>query len=371
MSSNSRSPVYYKVAALLLVCYFTFYFIFILQSILLPLIYAIMAGILVSPLVDFFMRRGMNRIFAVLSTVLLVSIATGGLILLIIQQASHFSHVFPELWNKLIALVEDVTSAFSTRFGIDSAAIDVWMNEMGKNAMNNSSSTIGNSFSLISNALAGLLLTPVYFILVLYYQPHLLDSLHRIFGASNDENVGGILTESKLIIRQYLMGILIEIGIVAVLNTIGLLFLGFEYALLLGVAGAFLNVIPYLGGLITMLIYAAIALATKEPVYALYVILVYGAIQFIDNNYIVPSVVGSKVRLNALASLLAVIAGAALCGVQGMFLSIPLLAVVKVILDRFESTKDFGFLLSVPESRNVKNVSGSVAAHFLKLRSRK
>ncbi len=369
MSNSIRLPKYMQVAAILVVCYLVFYFIYVLQEILFPVIYAIMAAILVGPFVDFLMRRGINRILAVVITLIMVTVVAGGLIILIIQQASHFSHVFPELWNRLVLLFEEGTISVSKRFGIESASMDGWINEMGRNAMTNSSSTIGSSVSFISNTFATLLLTPVYFALVLYYQPRLLNSLHRIFGAANDENVGSILKDGKVIIRQYLMGILIEIGIVAVLNTVGLFFLGFEYALLLGIAGALLNVIPYLGGLITMFVYAAIALATKEPIYALYVIFVYGLIQFIDNNYIVPAVVGSKVRLNALASLMAVIAGAALCGIQGMFLSIPLLAVVKVVLDRFHSTKDLGFLLSVPESGAAKKNVLGVVANLIKKRS--
>ena len=88
-----------------------------------------------------------------------------------------------------------------------------------------------------------------------------------------------------------------------------------------------------------------IALSTKAPVYVLYVLSLYVFIQFIDNNYIVPKVVGSKVKLNALISILAVIAGAALWGIPGMFLSIPLMAVIKLIADRIEPLKAWGFLL--------------------------
>jgi predicted PurR-regulated permease PerM len=123
------------------------------------------------------------------------------------------------------------------------------------------------------------------------------------------------------------------------------LVLGMQYAILLGILGALLNIIPYLGGIIAMALFAAIALVTKSPVYVLYVITLYSLIQFIDNNYIVPKIVGSKVKLNALISIVVVIAGAALWGIPGMFLSIPLTAVVKLILDRIEPWKPWGFLL--------------------------
>jgi predicted PurR-regulated permease PerM len=88
-----------------------------------------------------------------------------------------------------------------------------------------------------------------------------------------------------------------------------------------------------------------VVLVTKEPVYVIYVLALYSFIQFIDNNYLVPKIVGSKVKLNALVSLMGVILGAALWGIPGMFLSIPLIAVMKVIFDKIEALKPWGYLL--------------------------
>jgi len=89
-----------------------------------------------------------------------------------------------------------------------------------------------------------------------------------------------------------------------------------------------------------------VALATKpSPWFAVYILIAYYAIQLIDNNYIVPKIVASKVKINALFSIIVVIAGNALWGVPGMFLSIPLLAIIKLICDHIEPLKPWGFLL--------------------------
>ena len=121
--------------------------------------------------------------------------------------------------------------------------------------------------------------------------------------------------------------------------------LGIEYPVLLGIIGALLNVIPYIGGIIGVAIFMVVALITKAPVYMIYIIVIYSVIQFIDNHYIVPKIVASKVRINALFAIIAVIAGNALWGIPGMFLSIPLLAIVKLICDNIEPLKPWGFLL--------------------------
>jgi predicted PurR-regulated permease PerM len=122
--------------------------------------------------------------------------------------------------------------------------------------------------------------------------------------------------------------------------------LGIEYALLLGIVGALLNVIPYIGGLVAVALPMIVALATKStPIYALYVLIIYYIIQLIDNNFIVPKIVASKVKINALFSIIVVLAGNALWGIPGMFLSIPLLAIVKLLFDHIEPLKPWGLLL--------------------------
>ena len=82
--------------------------------------------------------------------------------------------------------------------------------------------------------------------------------------------------------------------------------------------------------------------------------ILYGVIQLIDNHFIIPRIVGSSVKLNAPTSIIVAIAGASLWGIPGMFLSIPLVAVIKVMLDRNESLKPWGFLLgeTIPKSHS-------------------
>jgi predicted PurR-regulated permease PerM len=100
-----------------------------------------------------------------------------------------------------------------------------------------------------------------------------------------------------------------------------------------------------------------IALATKaSPWYAIYVLAAYYFIQLIDNHYIVPFIVASKVKINALVSIITVLAFGSLWGIPGMFISIPLTAIVKLICDHVESLRPFGFLLgdSIPSFTTFK-----------------
>ena len=128
-------------------------------------------------------------------------------------------------------------------------------------------------------------------------------------------------------------------------QTIGLLIIGVEFAILLGILSGLLNIIPYIGGVVAVLLPMIIALTTQSAGAAGWVLLLFVVVQFFDNNIIMPYVVASKVKINALASIIAVLSGAAIWGVPGMFLSIPLIAIFKVIFDRVDSLKPYGFLI--------------------------
>jgi predicted PurR-regulated permease PerM len=156
----------------------------------------------------------------------------------------------------------------------------------------------------------------------------------------------------KNLVQSYISGLFIELVIVAGLNITALLLLGIEYAVLLGIIGALLNLIPYIGGIVAVALPMMIALVTElSPWKPIWVLAAYYFIQIVDNNYIVPKIVASKVKLNALVSIIVVLAFGALWGIPGMFISIPVTAIIKLISDHIEPLKPFGFLLgdSMPE----------------------
>lgn len=169
-----------------------------------------------------------------------------------------------------------------------------------------------------------------------------------------------MITGTKTLIQSYLTGLLIEAVIVAILYSTGLFIIGIEYAILLGIIGALLNIIPYLGGLIAAALYAIVAFTTKDSSsYVLWVLVLFVLVHLIDNSYIIPKVVAAKVKINAMVAIGAVLAGGALWGIAGMFLSIPLTGLIKLIFDRMDSLNAFGYLLgdTMPEKNQNKKTN--------------
>lgn len=206
---------------------------------------------------------------------------------------------------------------------------------------------LGQTFFSLTKFAMVILLLPVYAFLFLYYKEMLKKFLIDIMPNKDEYKVLDVIGESKAILQGYLVGLLIEMAIVTAINITGFLIIGLKYAVFLGVLAAILNIIPYIGMLIAAILCMIITLTTSTDLSdVLWTAVILVAVQFLDNNFIMPKVVGNKVKVNALATIIGVLIGGALSGISGMFLSIPLIAILKTIFERVEPLKPWGMLLS-------------------------
>jgi predicted PurR-regulated permease PerM len=366
MDMHAKLPFYAKASLLLIGLYVFICILINAQGIILPIIYAIIFAISISPAVNFLEKKKVNHALSIVIVLLFASMIVIGLVALLTAQASLLSDAYPQLALKFETLSNQTIAWFSSCFNVPISKIIAWLATTKGEILNKSGFVIGMTLTTLGGVLSIAFLIPVYVFMILLYQEHFIEFIRMLFGASHDNQVNEILNKIKTIIQSYLVGLFTEFAIVAALNSVCLMILGIDSALLFGIFGALLNVIPYIGGLIAVLMFMVIALVTKSSIYVLYVGILYGIIQFTDNHYIVPKIIGSKVKLNALICLIAVIVGGALWGIPGMFLSIPLTAIVKLIFDNIESLKPWGFLLSdstspiIKFTLNFKNFSDSL-----------
>ncbi len=338
-------PFYLKATLIIIGLYFLIDMLYIGQLIIVPLIFSFIVAVLLSPLVNLLVRIRFNRILSITIAILLLITLTLGTVIILSMQLGKFAEAIPLLMEKSQEALSSCVKWISSTFNVKISSVDNFIEESKGELIVSSKTYLGETFTMIGNALVAVFLIPVYIFMILYYQPLLLSFIRRVFGRNNNSEVESVLRSTKSVIQRYLVALFIETVIIAVLNSVGLLLIGLDYAILFGVIGAILNLIPYIGGVIAIALPMMLALATQSATTALLVLLVYTIIQLIDNNYIIPKLVGSRVRINALVSIVVVIAGGALWGVPGMFLSIPLTAIVKVIFDHIDSLKPWGFLL--------------------------
>jgi predicted PurR-regulated permease PerM len=346
VNKEQKFPLYAKIILMLFGLIALLALLYIARGIIIPIVFAVIIAIVLHPVVNFFVWLKMNRIIAIIITLFITFMIIATLGVLLFSQVNRFTESWPILLDKFTELLNQSITWFSGYSNTNPHKIHDWVTEMQRELINTSSAGIGKTILGIGSAIVVMFLIPVYVFMLLFYHPLLIDFIHKLFDTNNQSRVSEVITQTKTVIQRYLIGLIIETIIVAVLETITLVIFGIEYALLLGIVGALLNLIPYIGGIVSVALPMMVALVTKSSGwYAAYVLAIYYLIQLIDNNYIVPKIVASKVKINALFSIIAVIIGNALWGISGMFLSIPLLAIIKLIFDHIEPLKPWGFLL--------------------------
>jgi predicted PurR-regulated permease PerM len=313
-----------------------------LADILVPLAFAAFLAVLLNPLCNRLQRHHVPRVLSIVLSMLIAIILVAAVFYFLSTQIIQFGDSLPMLKQKLGEITMNLKTWVNTTFGVPVTRQD----QMIKDAMSNSQSMLGKTLGGLLGTLAIVFLLPVYIFFLLLYKTLIINFLYEVFAEENSKKVSDVLSETKGAIQSYIVGLLIEMLIVAAMNSTALLLLGVKYAVLIGCIGAILNLIPYLGGIIAIALPVLMATVTKDGYSTqLGVIGAYIVIQFIDNNVLVPRIVSSKVQINALMSIIVVLLGNQLWGLSGMFLSIPFIAVLKIIFDRIDDLKPWGKLL--------------------------
>ncbi len=343
LNSSNKLPLNARISFAIIILFGISYFLYVAQDILIPIVMATILAVLLNPIVIFLESKKIKKFFAIFFTVLISFILVTGFLFFLISQASSLSDALPILKKKFNESSAEIITLIAEKTNLKESKIQAWILDQQKNQIKDFK--IGEKISSVGNVMVTIFLMPVYLVMILYYKPLLLEFFRKLFRNKDFIAVEEILLNTKKIIQSYVVGLFIEFVIIAFLNSLGLFIIGIRYAFLLGVIGALLNLIPYLGALIAATIYMTIAFITMPPIFVVYVLIMYVVIQLIDNNLIIPRIVASRVQINALASIISVTIGGAIWGIPGMFLSIPLIAIVKVICDNIYSLNAWGFLL--------------------------
>jgi predicted PurR-regulated permease PerM len=316
------------------------------SSIIMPIIMAFFISLVLLPVFRFLRRHKIPEVIAIVVPILLVFVILAGIIWFFSAQVSSLVADFPKIksnvsihLNSLSNWISGITH-YSTKEQLD--FINKNTNELlsfaGKRA-STAALTLSSVFVFVG-------LLPIYIYLILFYKNLLLRFIFMWFKEDHHPKVKDAIYESESIIKSYLIGLLIQVTYMTILVGGILMIIGIKHALLIGVIFAFLNLIPYVGALIGNIIGVLLTMTSSTELWPIFTVLgVIAGIQFLDNNILMPRIVGSKVKINALFAILGVIIGGNIAGVAGMFLSMPIIAVLKVIFDRTDMFRQWGVLL--------------------------
>ncbi len=346
MQTQSTAPFHQKLGftliSLALICVALIYG----KDLILPVLFSILLANILLPFTHYLSRKKFTKSLSIFIPLLLSIIVGVGVVYFLSSQILNFMDDVPALKER----VNEVSHSFQVWFrqttDITIRKQNQYITETVQDLKDNSSGIMGSTFDSLAGILVYVVLIPIYTFLILYYKSNIKTFLISVFKNGSEKQVTEVLTESTTVAQQYMTGLLIETTLVFTLNMIGFLILGIKYAVFLALFAALLNLIPYVGILVANVICMLITLASSTVISdVLWVGAILAVVQFLDNNFGMPLIVGNKVRINALVTIIGVLIGGALCGIPGMFLAIPGLAVLKVIFDKVPELQPWGILL--------------------------
>ncbi len=359
ITKPNPQPFYIKLAAVLVGLICLGYLSVAGKEILSPLIFGLLFSILLLPVAEFLEKKLKFRRNAASAVAVLVMLVTvGGILLVVGTQISRLSNDLPQLKEQVYESLQSFQQWISATFHVNIEKQMDYVNSATSKIENATPKVIGATVVSLSSILFFLIFVVLDTFFMLFYRRRLMKFLIDVFKEENAQVVHDIVERIQFIIRKYLTGLLLEMTTVAVVCCSVFMILGIKYAILLGLITALFNIVPYIGiftalALNVIITFATTGLASK----VLLVVITVVSVHIVDSNVLLPLIVGSKVRINAFVTLLGVVIGEMLWGISGMFLSIPVIAITKIIFDRVESLQPWGHLMGdekIPQKHFIK-----------------
>ncbi|SMO68490.1 AI-2E family transporter [Fodinibius sediminis] len=341
---NRPYPLWLKGTTLLLGVILIFIILIHGKFILMPLTYAALIAMLLEPLSQRLERLKLNRIAAILISIVLVFVILLGIISLLSMQLVQFADRLPEANQKIQAVSSDILQFMEATFNVSPSRQLEYL-EQGLSAMiNKSGQYMSTALGATTSVFTTLGLLPFFVFFMMYYKEMYRTFLHKLM-QNNNKLVNDVIDGIQGVTQNYIIGMLTVITLLAVLNAIGLWILGMEHVLFFAAFAAILAIIPYVGIIIGSLPAIIFALLFTESLWnPVGVIAVFAVVQFLEGNFITPNIVGSRVSINPMVALLALLIGGELWGISGMILFVPIVGVLKHLFDQVESLKPLGYL---------------------------
>ncbi len=310
---------------------------------LIPLGIAFGLSYLFFPLIIRVESWGIRRHIAISSLfIILVGVCLVSLVLVVpelLRDAKSFAHELPQNAAQALDKAGAMAAMFGYQLDLSTQGIKDLLVEhasmLSSDLLKGVLTSTQKIFSSLQTWFLGLLnlfLIPLFFFYVINDYEKIVTSLHSMIPGSIRPKVDRYLELANQVLSGYIRGQLLVASVLGLLYGIGLWLVGLRFGFLIGILSGAISIIPYAGFTIGFMIAMMMGLASSsEPATYGGIILVYGVVQTLEGTLITPRLVGDKVGLSSLATMLALIVGGNLLGLIGMLLAIPIAAIAKVI----------------------------------------
>ncbi|WMJ72794.1 AI-2E family transporter [Cytophagaceae bacterium ABcell3] len=342
-----KTPFYVKWVMILIGLVALFFILFIGRTVIIPVFIALLFAFLMLPFAEWMEQKGLSRGAASFHATLSMIFIILGFFLFLLWQMDRLTEEVTQLEQEVDKFTFQLQQMIHDRFDITPEEQREFLEEHG------TGDEVGGFMQGVATAVSDLvvasILIPMSMFFMLFYRSYYMEFLYRANPKERHEDIRRIIRNEKKIVFQYITGIFTVVLILAVSNVSFLSAIGLDQALLFGVIAAVLNIIPIVGTFIGSILPVVYALVMEDSLwFPVGIALYFWVLQILESNIITPNIVGTKVRVNPYAIILAIFIGGEVWGPAGMVLFIPLLAILKVVCKVVEPLKPYGFLLTDP-----------------------
>lgn len=318
-----------------------------------PMSFGLLIAIICYPLCRWMEGKGWSRTISVAVSISMLALIFIALLVMLGYELTILAEHKPEIISKLNSAVPEFRAWLDETLGVHMETQGTILEEIFTGLSSNGTSLLNGVLSATTALTLSLILIPLFATLFLLHRNTFVKFFETIAGEGHKADLTAILRESISSYFHFVKGTFFVYCIVGVLNSVGLLLLGIEHAILFGMIAAFMTIIPYIGILISASLPVAIALITKDSWwYAGGVIIVFSVVQYLEANIIYPRIVGQQLNVSTWAILVTIIGGTILWGLSGMILFVPFVGILKIFSDHIPELKALNILLSRNEKAN-------------------
>ncbi|SFE00059.1 Predicted PurR-regulated permease PerM [Chitinophaga sp. CF118] len=324
------------------------------KTLIIPLFFALLISFALLPVSNQLERWGLHRSLASVLSILSFIVIIGSFIYILSHQVVSFTHNLPELQSKVSEMIQQISSWVFNTYHIDYQHQATYLKRSAGSLESTAFTSLGATFLGVGEVIILTIFFLIFTFFMLYHRRLFKRFIVALFPESELHKVEDVIISAKSMINRYIIGLLTEMFILIVLLLSTFAILGIKYALLISVMAALLNVIPYLGIYTAMVISMIITLADGTPSQALTVGIVFIVAHFVDANILLPRIVGGNVKLNPLITIVAILTGKLIWGIPGMFLFIPLAAIIRIISEKVEGLQPWAILMGEDKEEKIE-----------------
>jgi len=352
---EQKTPLVFRLTTYLLFFILLIYCLIEAKHILYPIVFGLLIAYLIFPITNFLEERlKFPRALATLLVLVLIMGSVYGLIILMVTQIGKLMSDFPALKQQAMLNLDAIQLFIENKFGITQTVQDVWIKQRMIIMMEDGNKFLGTFITKASGTLGSIVLMPIFAFFMLFYRDRAQTFINKIIASKQGKLTDRLLKLTSKVTIKYVSGVIIVVIILSITHSISLSIIGLKYAVIIGIISGMFSFIPYFGTLVGGVVPILFAILTHtNPFAALWILIYYIIILFIDHNILTPTIVGGNVHLNPFITIISIIAGGLVWGVAGMIVVVPAIAVIKIVCDNIPSLEPWGYILGADTKNNV------------------